>query len=93
MMARIAQFFDRMRPCFGFRLAVFDRAIDEQKVTAGSQDAIALPHERRRRAEMMRRDAAHHQIEAIGLVGKVLRGVETSFHPEPAFTSRLGGPV
>ena len=93
MMAWIPQLFDSMRPCFSFRLAVFDRAIDEQEVTAGAQDATALPHERRRRAEMMRRHATRHQVEPTGLVGKLLSRVKTSFYAEPAFARGLGSPV
>ncbi len=93
MMAGVAQFFQRVRPGFGFRMAVRDGAVNQEKEPAGLQYAGGFPDKTLRRTEMMRRDAAGHQVESRVRVGELFGGVQAGLHGEAALGGGAGGAI
>ena len=65
-------FFDRVRPFLGFGLLVFHRAVNQQEVTAGFENAGGFTDKLFGRTEMMRGDAAGDQIKSRVGVGELL---------------------
>jgi hypothetical protein len=82
-----------MRPFFSFTLVVFNRSIDEQKPTAGLQHARCFTDESFWRAEVVRGDAARHEIKRFVRVGEGFRRVQTRFDRQAAFARSGTGAV
>jgi hypothetical protein len=90
MMAGIAEFFHLVQPFLRFGLVVFHAPIDEQEPPAGPQHTRRLADKGFRRAEMVRRDAAGHEVEIGVGIGQFLRGMLPRIDREP--TLRGGFP-
>src|SRR5688572_1822858 len=82
-----------MDPGFRFGLAILDGAIDYEQAAAALQRAAAFAHESFRRAEMMRRDPATHEIECLIRKGKLFCWMHPRFQSQPAFPRGFHCPV
>lgn len=87
-MARVAELFHLMDPLLLFRLVVRHAAIDQQEETTRHEHTRSFVNERFRGREVVRRDAAGHQVEGGIRVREIFCRVLPRLHLQTALLSR-----